>query len=171
MICRTRTEHGTGNLQSEMRRSSSSVKRPPERAIRRAISRSLCFRSHAERKLRMRRKIGAFLTELSSAGRCLSPPSACLTPSCPCGAAMPSSAICARMALISCVRWRIKRSRVRCCINRACCSADFSGTAYPRCWTSTFALGIQRRMALCGWPRAGECQKNSCRRGHILSTR
>jgi hypothetical protein len=58
-------------LQSEMRRSISSVKRPPERAIRRAISRSLCFRSHAERKLRMRRKIGVFLTELSSAGRCL----------------------------------------------------------------------------------------------------
>jgi len=40
----------------------------------------------------------------------------------------PSSARWARIALMSCVRWRINRSRVRCSISAACCSAVFAGT-------------------------------------------
>src|SRR5262249_60610066 len=40
-----------------------------------------------------------------------------LSPSRPCAAAMPSSAKCARKALIAWVRWRISRSRARCSIN------------------------------------------------------
>jgi chaperonin GroEL (HSP60 family) len=51
-----------------------------------------------------------------------------LIPTRPCAATMPSSAICARKALISWVRCRIKRSRVRCCINWPCCSADLACT-------------------------------------------
>jgi hypothetical protein len=46
-------------------------------------------------------------------------------PFAPCGATMPSSAMWDRMALISCVRCCINRSRARCCIRWACCSADF----------------------------------------------
>src|ERR1700730_5843251 len=49
-------------------------------------------------------------------------------PSRPCAAAMPSSPKCARIALINWVRWRISRSRVRCCINWPCCSADLIRT-------------------------------------------
>src|ERR1700688_205616 len=44
--------------------------------------------------------------------------SSSLIPSRPCAATMPSSAKCARMALITWVRCRIKRSRARCNINR-----------------------------------------------------
>ncbi len=51
-----------------------------------------------------------------------------LTPSRPCAAAMPSSAKCARKALINWVRCRISRSRTRCCINRPCCSGDLTTT-------------------------------------------
>src|ERR1700719_2697476 len=50
--------------------------------------------------------------------------SSSLIPSRPCAATMPSSAKCARMALITWVRCRIKRSRARCNINRPCCSVD-----------------------------------------------
>ena len=50
--------------------------------------------------------------------------SSSLIPSRPCAATMPSSAKCTRMALITWVRCRIKRSRVRCNINRPCCSVD-----------------------------------------------
>jgi hypothetical protein len=48
--------------------------------------------------------------------------SSSLIPSRPCAATMPSSAKCARKALITWVRCRIKRSRARCSINRPCCS-------------------------------------------------
>src|SRR5271167_4574172 len=51
-----------------------------------------------------------------------------LSPALPCAAVMPSSAICARKALITWVRFRIKRSRVRCSINWLCCSADLACT-------------------------------------------
>src|SRR5712671_5788474 len=40
-----------------------------------------------------------------------------LTPALPCAATTPSSARCARKALMIWVRWRISTSRVRCCIN------------------------------------------------------
>jgi His Kinase A (phospho-acceptor) domain len=52
----------------------------------------------------------------------------CLSPSRPCAATIPSSAKCARNALITWVRCRNRRSRVRCCISRPCCSADFART-------------------------------------------
>src|SRR5580704_9280873 len=52
----------------------------------------------------------------------------CLSPSRPCAATMPSSAKCARSALITWVCCRSRRSRVRCCISRPCCSADFTCT-------------------------------------------
>ena len=47
----------------------------------------------------------------------------CFSPSRPVAATSPSSARCARSALISCVRWRTRRSRARCSISAACCSA------------------------------------------------
>src|ERR1700734_4173108 len=54
--------------------------------------------------------------------------SSSLSPAFPCAATMPSSAKCARKALISWVRCRIKRSRARCSIKRPCCSADLTCT-------------------------------------------
>src|SRR5215510_10856587 len=38
------------------------------------------------------------------------------------------SARCERSALMACVRWRISRSRTRCCMSSACCSGVFTGT-------------------------------------------
>src|ERR1700738_851482 len=52
----------------------------------------------------------------------------CLSPSRPCAATIPSSAICARNALITWVCCRSRRPRARCCISRPCCSADFART-------------------------------------------
>jgi hypothetical protein len=51
-----------------------------------------------------------------------------LSPAFPCAVVMPSSAISARKALITWVRCRIKRSRVRCSINWLCCSAALTRT-------------------------------------------
>ena len=51
-----------------------------------------------------------------------------LRPSRPRAATSPNSARCARIALISCVRWRTRRSRVRRTVSIACWSSDFMGT-------------------------------------------
>src|SRR6516225_7685384 len=51
-----------------------------------------------------------------------------LSPSRPFAATIPSSAKCARSALITWVCCRSRRSRARCCISRPCCSADFART-------------------------------------------
>ena len=40
----------------------------------------------------------------------------------PIGATMPNSAICARIALVSCVRWRWGTKLTRCSIIALCCS-------------------------------------------------
>src|SRR5215211_7515680 len=44
------------------------------------------------------------------------------------GMAMPNSARSPRSMLTSWVRWRTRRSRVRCSANAACCSTDLIGT-------------------------------------------
>src|SRR5213075_1429712 len=46
----------------------------------------------------------------------------------PLAATSPNSAMCARSALMVCVRCRSSRSRTRCCISRPCCSGVLSAT-------------------------------------------